>query len=70
MTSAKPSGVFCVFGVCGYRVEVVELVGFVVGPFDAIIDGLFAYPAWRVGFGAVLFEFFAEFVEAAGVASV
>ena len=70
MTSAKPSGVFCVFGVCGYRVEVVELVGFVVRPLDAVVDGLFAYPTWCVSFGAVFFEVFAEFVEPAGVASV
>jgi len=67
---AEVGGVFCVLFMRADGVEVVEFVCFVVGPFNAIINGLFAYPTWRVGFDAVLFELFAELVEASCTATI
>jgi len=70
MACAEVGGVFCVLFVRADRVEVVELVCLIVGPLDAVIDRLFAYPTWCLSLNTVLFEFFAELVESAGVATV
>ena len=56
--------------VCADGVEVVEFEGVVFGPFDAVVDGLFAEPAWCVGVSGVFAEVFAEFLVSSGAASV
>lgn len=70
MRRSEVRWVFCVLRMRADGVEVVEFEGVVFGPFDAVVDWLFAEPAWCVGVRGVFAEVFAEFLVASGAASV